>query len=555
MYGQRDLATSGPLTMWGVPGSFAFGAEDAAPSEGPDDGGQADAQAAGGGGGGGGAETALGVVGAIAGATGMIINGIAMAVQQQSQPDIMAKRHATRFNRMLGDLERIDAEQEAAREKIRESGAWLRSSANRKQWMSGSAARTAAPAGSRYCEELYEDHPAGRRESPGGHVWGDTNCRCKTAACAYKDPAKAQWHKDRIVRLKRSLESGDLYRRYTNKREELQRSWGFLMGIMAFEPLLLHAPEGSTAANALMWARGATVNLLAPRTLQLIFPAQANAVAAEEASRGVVPYSTRDDLLRLWFNIYTTYRAAWPQLGLLIPPGWMYGLTPEQQQQYGNAIPPLVTAYAVSQHNFLPPGFAGAFGAAFGGRGEGFLWDGFVHPGFEDLGTNFPPLLDQSFGAAPSDDGFSAKIRTLLLAGANLSGPVPDPDTGIPLDQASPSQEIVVDDPKRRSKGKKGKKGNGGSSKRDQLRDRRRRLREERQNKPKPAPPPAPGTVQIPVDMATATVAQDYATQGQDYLGPSSVAPPGRGLLIAGVVAGVGMVGGIGYAIYRSSAS
>jgi hypothetical protein len=289
------------------------------------------AAAAGGGGGGGGAGN---VVGQILQAVADIIPGITAAAatgtEQQADPPIMAKRHSTRFQRQLAALERLTRE-DAADRAARDAAIAALRRAPRKQWMTGAAARAAAPAGRRACPPLYDGAPDPPQNNPGGHAYGDPLCQCPTAACAYLDPLGAAALQAQIRDLGRRLTARQSTRDGGNvdlwqgaqrgnmaaHRAEALRSYGFLLTLRSYEPLLRYSPVGVAMVS---WAPPDSL-LFAPRTLALLFPGDA------DARRGIVPALDRSRVLSDCLNAAVIY----PVLGGLRPPTWIYGLAPEER--------------------------------------------------------------------------------------------------------------------------------------------------------------------------------------------------------------------------------
>lgn len=288
------------------------------------------AGAASGGGSGGGANAAAAIVQAAEG----ILDGITAAAQigtaQQAQPDIMAKRHSTRFQNMLTGIRRLDAEVVELHQRRTEAIAWLQG-APKKQWMTGAAAMAVAPAGQRSCPPLYEGAPGGVTRNPGGHAYGDPTCRCPTSPCAFRDPLGAADRQARVADINRRLvaivstrDAGneDFYGsknrgNYRTYRTQALRSYGFLLTLRGYEPLLRYSPLGAAAVS---WAPSDSV-LFAPATLRALFPDD------PDAQRGIVPALDRSRILGDWLNT----AAVFPALAALRPPTWIYGLTPEER--------------------------------------------------------------------------------------------------------------------------------------------------------------------------------------------------------------------------------
>ena len=279
----------------------------------------------GGGGGGGGGAGAAGAVGAVMQGAAMLvqaIGGVALqAADREGRPDVMAKRHTTRFERVYSGLQRIKAERAEARRDLDAAVAWLRDPNNHVQWMSGPAAMTAAPKGQVLCDPLFPPAPTmpqkARSRSPGGHAAANPACKCPTAPCAFRDRAKGDlpgWllQAAEAERKIAGIEVGghgrsqvldveveaDVHNLGTMREftREARRSWTFLMSLEGLHPVLL--ASGMTA----IWR---TPLLFSPEVIKDLFirfePPFPN---DPEALQGKVPAVVGRGILEMTLALY-----------------------------------------------------------------------------------------------------------------------------------------------------------------------------------------------------------------------------------------------------------
>lgn len=348
-----DLGNSGFHPSNLVEPPFGFGAE----------GGGGGAPAGGAGGGGGMDAGGMGaMMQAIAAIVNGVFEGVALAKNTEAKPEIVAQTQSRMFNRRLQAIERLNAEVADLEARAADARRWLSDSSRKKQWMTGPQAMRSAPKGAKECPGLWEGAPTFR--SPGGHAYGLPSCRCPSATCAFKDPAAAGSKKTiasgaKIERVKHTRDGGNTdwpkrvgHGNLDAYRTELRHSWGQLMGLKAFEPLLKMHPYGATVLTKIP----PTNVLIGADSLTKIFPED------PDTAQGIVPFYVLNDHLGSWLN----FAAMFPEISGFRPPIWMYGLTPEEQRQVG--IGPTIGAVQKTLEARPSMSFAGydTFGSAYG---------------------------------------------------------------------------------------------------------------------------------------------------------------------------------------------